>query len=88
MFRTGEQQCSSLRLLPSDRRSQGRGVDPNHHTPPLDVDAESKVPAQQSVTQALEVDQRQQVQQQVLGQPAQTQDVSGTDGPTVGARSL
>jgi hypothetical protein len=66
----------------------GRGVDPNFHTPPLDVEAASKVPAQQSVNQALEIDQRQQAQQQTQNQPTQTPEVGGQSGPTIGARSL
>ena len=66
----------------------GKGVDPNQHTAPLNVDAASKVPEQQSVNQALELDQRQQTQQQTPTQPNQTQDPSGPAGPTMGARSL
>ena len=66
----------------------GKGVDPNQHTAPLNVDAASKVPEQQSLNQALELDQRQQTQQQTLTQPTQTQDPAGPAGPTMGARSL
>jgi hypothetical protein len=66
----------------------GRGVDPNFHTPPLDVEAASKVPAQHSVNQALEIDQRQKAQQQTQNQPTQTPEVGGQSGPTIGARSL
>lgn len=66
----------------------GKGVDPNQHTAPLNVEAASKVPEHQSVNQALELDQRQQAQQQTLTQPTQTQDPAGPAGPTMGARSL
>ncbi|MGH8080284.1 MAG: XVIPCD domain-containing protein [Lysobacter sp.] len=55
----------------------GRELAPNFHTPPLDVDAASKVPSQQTLQQVIQLDQ-QQVQQQ-----SQARQQTGPVGPTM-----
>lgn len=65
----------------------GKDREPNHHTPPLDVEAASKVPSQQTLQEVIKVDQQQQVQKQSMSQQ-QTQEQGGPNGPTMGARTM
>lgn len=65
----------------------GKDREPNHHTPPLDVEAASKVPSQQTLQEVIKVDQQQQVQKPSMSQQ-QTQEQGGQSGPTVGARTM